>query len=150
MIIDKLNNSDLYEFKNQKLKIAFEFLKSTDLESLADCRSEIQGDSIYVIKSKYKTKNKEDAYPEAHRKYIDVQYIMSGTETIGYAAKGSQKTYKEYDEENDYEFFEAECSYITLSEGMFAVFFPGELHKPGILHENSPEEIKKIVVKVSV
>ncbi|MFA7361809.1 MAG: YhcH/YjgK/YiaL family protein [Candidatus Kapaibacterium sp.] len=150
MIIDKISNSELYEFKNKGIKRAFEFIKSTDLNSLADCRSEIEEDNIYVIKSSYKTKSKEDAYFEAHRKYIDVQYIISGTETIGYAPNNSQKTHKEYDEENDYELYDAECSYITFREGMFAIFFPKELHKPGIISGDIPTEVKKIVVKVRV
>lgn len=150
MIIDKLSNSDLYEFKNEGIKRAIEFIKSTDLNSLADCRSELDGDNIYVIKSSYKTKSKEDAYPEAHRNYIDVQYIMSGTETIGYAPNNSQKIHKEYDEENDYELYDAECSYVTFSESMFAVLFPGELHKPGIISGDLQTKVKKIVVKVRV
>lgn len=80
MIIDKLSNSGLYEFKNERIKKAIDYIKSTDLDSLADCRSDIDSDNIYVIKSTYKTKSKDEAHPEAHRKYIDVQYIMSGAE----------------------------------------------------------------------
>lgn len=150
MIIDKLSNSELYEFKNQGIKRAIEFIKSADFDSVPDCRSEIDGDNIYVIKSTYKTKNKSDVYPEAHRDYVDVQFIISGTEAIGYAANTSQKIYKEYEKDYDYELYDAECSYIEFCEGMFAVFFPGELHKPGILSDDKPAEVRKIVVKVKV
>lgn len=150
MIIDKLSNSKLYEFKNEGIKRAIEFIKSTDLNSLVDCRSEIDGDNIYVIKSSYKTKRREDAYPEAHKKYIDVQYVISGTEVIGYTPYNSQKVYKEYDEENDYELYDAECSYVTFSDDMFAIFFPEDLHKPGIMSGDLPTEVNKVVVKVRV
>ena len=150
MIIDKLSNSSLYEFKNERLKKAIQFLKSTDLDSLTDCRSEIDDDNIYVIKSTYKTKSKHEAYPEAHRKYIDVQYILSGAEEIGYAPLNSQKLHKEYDEENDYGLYDAECSYITFSKGMFAILFPEDLHKPGIINDTNSENVTKIVVKIRV
>lgn len=150
MIIDKLSNSELYKFKNEGIKRAIEFIKSTDLNSLADCRSEIDGDNIYVIKSVYKTKRMGDSFLEAHKKYIDIQYVMSGTEKIGYTPLNSEKIYKEYDEENDYALYDAACSYVTFSEGMFAVFFPGELHKPGIMSGDLPTEVSKIVVKVRV
>jgi len=150
MIIDKLSNSSLYEFKNERLKKAIQFLKSTDLDSLTDCRSEIDDDNIYVIKSTYKTKSKNEAYPEAHRKYIDVQYILSGAEEIGYAPLKSQKIYKEYDEENDYELYDTECSYITFSKDMFAILFPEDLHKPGIINDTNSENVTKIVVKIRV
>jgi YhcH/YjgK/YiaL family protein len=150
MIIDKLINSGLYEFKSERIKKAIDYIKSTDLDSLADCRSEIDGDNIYVIKSTYKTKSKDEAYTEAHRKYIDVQYILSGAEKIGYAPLRSQKTYKVYDKENDYELYDAECSYITFSKGMFAILFPEDLHKPGIMIDDCFNEVTKIVVKVRV
>lgn len=150
MIIDKQSNSGLYEFNNERIKRALEFIASANLDSLPDCRSDIDDSNIYIIKSTYKTKSKQDAYPEVHRKYADVQYIMSGAEKIGYAPKSSQKIFKEYDEENDYELYDAECSYLDFREGMFAVFFPNELHKPGIMMDDLPTEVKKLVIKVMV
>ncbi|MFA5010468.1 MAG: YhcH/YjgK/YiaL family protein [Ignavibacteria bacterium] len=150
MIIDKLSNSGIYEFKNERIKKAITFIKSTDIDSLPDCMSEIDGENIYVIKSVYKTKNKEESYLEAHKKYIDIQYIVSGTEKIGYAPLNSQKIHKDYDEKNDYELYGGECSYITFSKGMFAILFPEDLHKPGIINDTNSEDVTKIVVKVRV
>lgn len=149
MVIDKLKNSGLYSFKNERIKTALEFLTETDFSKIEDGKYEIDGENIYYIKTKYLTKQTEEAQLEAHKKYIDVQYVLKGSEKIGYLPFNNQTVFKEYDDENDYMLFNENCDYIMLNEGMFAIFFPGDLHKPGIKIEK-PEEVKKIVIKVKV
>lgn len=149
MIIDKLSNSNLYDFKNLRIKKALYFLSVKNFSEINDGKYEIEGDNIFAIINTYNTKNDNDAQLEAHRKYIDVQYVASGSELVGYAPLGNQKVIKNYNEENDYELFGGDCSYISFSERMFAIFFPGDLHKPGI-KDFDTEEVKKIVVKVKL
>ena len=149
MIIDKLANSDLYCFENKRIKAAIDFLKETDFSKIEDGKYEIDGENIYYIKTKYLTKQTDEAQLEAHKKYIDVQYVFKGIEKVGYAPLMSQKVFKEYDSENDYMLFDEECDYLNFREGMFAVFFPEDLHKPGI-NINGPEEVIKIVIKVKI
>jgi YhcH/YjgK/YiaL family protein len=149
MIIDKLTNSGLYHFENEGIKAAIDFLKETDFSKIEDGKYEIDGENIYYIKTKYLTKQTEEAQLEAHKKYIDVQFVLKGKEKIGYAAFTSQKVFKEYDIENDYMLFDEECDFFKFSEGMFAIFFPEDLHKPGII-VNGAEEVKKVVIKVKV
>jgi len=149
MVIDKLKNSDLYCFENQRIKTALEFLAKTDFSKIEDGKYEIDGENIYYIKTKYLTKQTEEAQLEAHKKYIDVQYVLKGSEKIGYLPFNNQNVFKEYDDENDYMLFDEDCSYLVFTEGMFAILFPEDLHKPGIKTEN-PEEVKKVVIKVKV
>lgn len=149
MIIDKLTNSDLYCFENKRIKAAIDFLKETDFSKIEDGKYEIDGENIYYIKTKYLTKQTEEAQLEAHKKYIDVQFVLKGKEKIGYVPFTSQKVFKEYDSENDYMLFDEACNFFEFSEGMFAIFFPEDLHKPGI-NVNEAEEVKKIVIKVKI
>lgn len=149
MIIDKLSNSNLYEFKNPRIRKAIDYLMVNDFSEIKNGKYEIEGNKLYAIVNTYDTKDEKEAYLENHRKYIDIQYVESGTELIGYLPFDGQKVYKEYDEENDYELYDESCSYVKIEKGMFAVFFPGNLHKPGIKSGNI-SNVKKIVVKVSV
>lgn len=149
MIIDKLTNSDLYCFENKRIKVAIDFLKETDFSKIEDGKYEIDEEDIYYIKTKYLTKQTEEVQLEAHKKYIDVQFVLKGKEKIGYVPFTSQKVFKEYDSENDYMLFDEECDFLIFKEGMFAILFPEDLHKPGII-VNGAEEVKKVVIKVKI
>ena len=66
-------------FKNkERWDKAFTFLKNSDLSKLEIKRYDIDGDNLYAPVSEYLTKNEEDAKFEAHQKYIDIQYVVSG------------------------------------------------------------------------
>jgi len=149
MILDKLDNSEKYYSLNENFKKAINFLKNTDLASASEGRYDIDGDNVYALINNYITKNPRDCRPEAHRKYADVQYIVSGSELIGYSVYSGQKIFKEYDDEKDFMLYEDVSFYTKLDAGMFAVFFPDDLHMPGIM-DGEPKPVKKIVVKVRI
>ena len=83
----------------------------------------------------------------AHKKYIDVQFILKGSELMGYAPFKGQEIVSEYNEEKDVILFSGNKSFFKIEYGMFAIFFPYELHMPGIKAE-IPENVKKVVIKV--
>jgi len=149
MIIDKLSNAGIYNFKNLNIKKALEYLINTDFPSIEDGKYHIDADSIISIINTYETKNSSESYLEAHKKYIDVQYVIEGIEFVGYLPLNGQTVFKDYDDENDYMLFNENCSYIKFSKGMFAIFFPQDLHKPGINY-NSISKVKKAVIKVKI
>jgi len=86
---------------------------------------------------------------EAHRKYLDVQYVIEGEELMGYAPLGTQEILEPYKAENDIIFFKGEKSFIKVSSGMFAIFFPEDVHMPGI-RAGKVSDVKKLVIKVRV
>jgi YhcH/YjgK/YiaL family protein len=149
MIIDKLENSGLYKSLNPRITRALEYIKSTNFDILEPGKYEIDGDNIFAIVQEYETKNNTEAKLEAHRKHIDVQFVARGCESVGYLPLEGQELCKEYDPENDYLLVDQESSFTKLDKNMFAIFFPTDLHKPGIIFETiSP--VKKVVVKVKV
>jgi YhcH/YjgK/YiaL family protein len=147
MIVDKTDNLKLYTRLDSKFQKAFAFITDPELMLLDNGKYEIDGDNVYAVVSEYKTKNEIDGRFEAHRKYIDVQFVAKGTELIGYAPFKLQEIVSEYNMEKDIVFFSGDKSFIKLDHGMFAVFFPNELHMPGI-KSTIQEDVKKIVVKV--
>ena len=150
MIIDKLKNIDLYSGLGEGISKAIRFLQETDFSNFQQKIVEIDDKNIFAIFSEYQTKDIQNCRLEAHKKYIDIQYILSGNELIGYSSLNNQTVIEKYSEENDVAFFEGETSLMKLDEGMFAVFFPDDLHKPCIKTNTIPETVQKIVVKIAV
>jgi YhcH/YjgK/YiaL family protein len=149
MIFDSLENAEIYYGLGEKFQKAFEFLKTTDLENLPLEKIQIDGDDIFAIPQKYSTKEESEGKWEAHRKYIDIQYLVSGSENIGFVLIDYLEELEPYDDEKDVEFFSGEGDYVQVHDGEFAVFFPDDAHKPGLKIE-STEEVFKIVFKIKV
>jgi YhcH/YjgK/YiaL family protein len=146
MIIDRLVNASIYTNLHPGYKLAFDFLQQADLVALPTGRVEIDGQWIYAMVQQYQTKQKEDGVWEAHRRYIDLQYVIQGSELLGYAnivrlAQGA------YDESRDFLPLQGEGDFLTLAEGHFVILLPEDGHMPGIsIHSSAP--VKKIVIKI--
>ena len=147
MIVDKTDNLKLYTHLGSKFQKAFTFITDPELMLLDNGKYEIDRDNVFALVSEYKTKDEIDGKLEAHRKYIDIQFVAKGTELIGYAPFRNQEIISEYDEEKDLILFAGEKSFIKMEKGMFALFFPNELHMPGI-KSLIRDDVRKIVVKV--
>ena len=130
---------------------AFSFLRDSNLTNLEIKRHDIDGNNVYAPVSEYTSKNEEDARYEAHVKYIDIQYVITGKELIGIAPLSDVKDILEpYNEANDITFMTVnKISNHEAAPDRFFIFFPGDAHRPGLKDgENSP--VRKIVVKVKV
>lgn len=149
MIIDTLANASTYFGLGDKIKIALEYLINTDLKTINTGKYILVENSITAGINEYSTKAMSECRLEAHKQYIDVQFMIRGNELIGYAPLGDQRVAEAYDEGKDVAFFWGDGSLIDFNEGMFAIFYPNDLHAPGI-RVDMPKEVKKIVIKVSV
>lgn len=147
MIVDKIENTPLYKNLGERIQKSFSYIKQTNLKNLNPGRYDIDGENIFALISEYQTKSEAEGKLEAHKKYIDVQYVIEGEELMGYAPLGSQEILEAYKEENDIIFYTGEKVFIKVTKGMYAIFFPEDVHMPGIsVKENSP--VKKLVIKV--
>jgi len=149
MIIDKLSNAHLYSGLSERINKSFAYLKETDFSKLELGKYEIEGDNIFALVNEYNTKDESEGKLEAHKKYIDVQFVSKGSELMGYAPLKNQKVIDEYNEQNDITFFSGEKTFTQVDEGMFAIFFPTDVHLPGI-KVNEKSFVKKVVIKVKV
>ncbi len=148
MIIDRLKNASLYFSLHQRLTSAFNYLQNTDFSAVESGRYEIQGTSIYALVQHYESKSKEKGRWEAHRRYMDIQYIWEGEEFFGYAYLDDLTTIS-YDEDKDFVTLEGKGDFLTLHSGGFVIVTPQDAHMPGIAI-SSPKPVKKIVVKVLI
>jgi YhcH/YjgK/YiaL family protein len=149
MILDKLENAACYTGISENMKRGLEFLKNTNLSALEIGRHDISTDQVFALVSEYNSKKPEDCRLEAHQIYADIQYIVSGRELIGFETLKNQPKLTEYNPEKDIVFYSGEGIPVLLESGMFAVFFPQDVHRPCIQYENS-EKVKKVVIKVKV
>lgn len=147
MIIDKLNNIDMYKCINDKLCIAKDFLMNLNKDTLSSGKYDIYEDDVFAMVFEYETKNEEEGYWEAHRDFIDIQYVLSGMEKIGYCNIEDLNVCKEYDKETDAVLGYANGNFIGMKEGYFMILLPEDAHKPGNIYEEICE-VKKIVVKI--
>ena len=147
MIIDSLKNIYLYNEIPQNVKI---FIKNI-LIDFALGRHYID-DNNYANIEEYFTKPLSKAKYEAHEKYIDIQFLLSGNEKIYYRDKNGLTYDTDYDSDKDIIFYNnaVNSHYIELDGSNFAVIFPHEAHAPQIQAGNNQENVVKVVVKVKV
>ncbi len=147
MILDTLGNAAKYAGLKMGISEAFGFLDQPGLAELPDGEYEILGDRVYAIIAHENGRQIDEGKLEGHRKYIDIQYVISGEESMGWKNREGLVRSMDYDAERDLEFFEGEpASIVCVSPGSFAVFLPTDAHLP--LIGNGP--IHKVVVKVAV
>lgn len=149
MIIDKIENANLYQGMQQGLDKALSYLKNTNFSDLVIGKHDIEGDAIFVIVKELETTPVEGKLLESHLKYIDVQYVIEGVEQMGVTVRTDQKPKKEYDADDDYMLFDEPYDIITVKAGMFVIFFPHDIHMPEIT-TSKPSNVKKAVIKVKI
>lgn len=148
MIVAPLSEASLYTASSPGLERGFEFLRRSDLAELKDGRHEVDGDQVFAIIARELGRGKAESPLEYHRRYLDIQYVVSGTEIIGWqAASRCRHLAAEFDAERDLGFFrDRPATWCVLQPGDFAIFFPNDAHAP--LAGTGP--IHKVVVKVAI
>ncbi len=148
MIIATLAEASKYTPCSPSLEVGFDFLRRHDLAELPSGRHEIDGERVFAIVAREMGRGKADSPLEFHRRYLDIQYVVSGTEIIGWQpASRCRFPTGDFDSERDLGFFsDSPATWCVLKPGDFAIFFPEDAHAP--LAATGP--IHKIVVKVAV
>ena len=149
MLYDSLKHIEFYKGIHPGVYRALEILRDTDFSQLEDKRYEVDGDNLFFFLQSYETKPDNDT-PEAHRKYIDIQFLVSGREKMGVAPLEDMSEEVEARPDGDIWFYRGPMDYITLTAGdRFAVLWPGDAHAPSIAVDR-PAPCRKCVVKVKV
>ncbi len=148
MILDSLENLEMYATLNPNFPKAIEFIKNTNLAALPTGRNEVCGDLVFANVVEVKPKTKEAAQIEIHRKYIDLQIPLSGDEVMGYTPI-NELPYAEFIEADDASLYPANLDardYFNVKQGEFVMFFPQDGHAPAI----TPEPLRKVIVKIAI
>ena len=148
MVFDILENAYRYVPLHEGFAKAMAFLERPDLMTLPVGRYEIEGDRIFAMVALEPGLKRGNAQLETHEKYIDIQLVLAGVDTMGWKPKAlCQLPSAPYDPEADLQLFADEPeAWLPTKSGMFVIFFPEDAHLPLI----SPGQLHKVVVKIAV
>ena len=149
MIADRLDRAAQYAGLPKRIRTALEWLRATDLAALPVGRIDLEGDKLFALVQEYDTKPMSEGLWEAHRSYIDVQYVVRGVERMGYTPVETITVTKPYDADKDYLNGTGPGAFIEAPAGMVFVLWPGDAHMPG-MRVDGPVPVRKIVLKVAV
>jgi len=148
MILDTIQQAKRYLTLNPGFAAAFAFLGRPDLAELPVGRYEIDGDKVYALVQRQPGRKPDAGKLEAHRKYIDIQVVLDGVDTMGWrptpACAGIALPYSA--EKDVILFTDQPTAWTAVGPGEFAIFFPEDAHLPMI----SGGELYKVVLKVHV
>ena len=147
MIVDELKNAHQYRGLSARIARGIDYLCNADLAALAPGTYEID-ETMQARVLEYPSRTPEKGVWEAHRKFLDLQYIVEGAERIRWAPT-SLLTPGEYDEAKDFWRFEGEGDAVTVPAGSFMLLWPADGHMP-CLAVDQPAPVKKVVVKIAV
>lgn len=151
MIFDSAKNLDFYRSLGVEGRYAkaVDFLKNTDLENLAPGKYEIDGKNVYANVTEYTTILWDEAKYESHHDYTDIQYMITGSETMTYAPADALNVTVPYSEEKDCVLYDNENPglKVVVNAGEFMIFNPWDGHKPKAA-AGEPAPIKKVIVKI--
>jgi biofilm protein TabA len=178
MILDRIDNAQLYLGLHAGFARAFEILTDKTLSQKQDGKYPVDGDKIYYTIQRYTTKplfsgrRNGDAMLspqarlgvssnlEAHRKYIDIQFLLEGQEILGYAPLKGLTTAELYNPQKDIAFFNTpkDITKVILEPGLFCILFPDDAHLPGRCEVSpaggpcrqlaGPTNVRKVVIKI--
>ena len=146
MIFSTLSQSDQYAALHPLFPRVFEYIRDTDLLALAPGRYPIVGEQLFVIVENVAGRTREDAKLECHRKYIDIQLVLEGTDEMGWKALADcTQPVSDYKEDIQF-FYDPPATWIAVPPGAFCIFFPEDAHAPLVATGN----IRKAIFKIAV
>ncbi len=152
MIFDKMDNISDYFEELPLLKKVEEFVADFNHKKFADGTYEIDGKRVFAMVQSYRTKQQtQEMMFEAHKKYIDLQYVVNGMEKIRWAKLDKVDLVEErYSSGGDIAFYEGDAMFdFTLTKGTFLLLYPEDTHLPG-LSAQKDINVRKIVFKIQV
>lgn len=151
MILGHLHQiQTIHSSASTEIELALQHLRDTDYLQVAPGKYPIDGTRMFAIVQDPITQNWDLGFPEFHERHIDVQCLLSGEEALGFLpANPNLNPTDNFLAERDIAFVaqQENETKIILTPGMYAVFFPGELHRP-CRAVNQAMQIKKVVIKI--
>ncbi len=150
MIFSSIHAQDDVRKYPAAIRKAIAYLSETDFGKLDDGVYEIDGKNMYAQVFTFTSKAAAECKPETHKKYLDVQFWINGEERFGVSPINNVGNCIEEILERDLYFYDgvANESFVHATPGCYAVFFPNDVHRPGVMLD-APLTYRKVVVKVS-
>jgi YhcH/YjgK/YiaL family protein len=148
MIFSTLSQAERYAKLHPLFPRAFDYIRNTDLHALTVGIHTIIENQLFVIVEEAQGRSREEAKLECHRKYIDIQLVLEGTDEMGWKPLADcHNPVGDYSEERDIRFFNDPAdSWVSTPANAFCIFFPDDAHAPLV----SSGKIRKCIFKVAV
>ncbi|SFC56144.1 3-deoxy-D-manno-octulosonate 8-phosphate phosphatase (KDO 8-P phosphatase) [Xylanibacter ruminicola] len=129
---------------------AIAFLSKLKEEDLAVGRHDVD-DNFYYSVQEYETKVNPSKHFESHCKYVDVQMLLSGEETLQVVDINRLRIEEPYDEVKERILYYAtlDAASIVLRPGTFVVLYPKDAHRTIALN-GIPSNVIKVVGKLKI
>lgn len=143
------------QINDDNFQLAFDYLENIGNEFLniknGECIKEFISENIFVLKQAYNTKDRKDCFFESHKKYIDIQYMLKGSEVMDVSDLTDLEITEHYDEEKDVIKYSSKniFSSLCIKDNDLAIFYPNDAHQPCVKIDNS-KLIYKAVIKIPV
>lgn len=149
MIFSSIHAVDCPYQYPEAIKTAFAWIAEHDTATMETGTYEIQGKDIYVMVQDITTQPVEERRAEKHDIYLDIQYIISGTERMGYVPYTGKECVLENPENKDVIFYQnlENETFIDVTAGCYCIFFSNDIHRPGC-SAGEPMHVRKVVVKI--
>lgn len=149
MIFTSIHSIDDYKAYPDVIRRVIDYLKSNDFVSMETGVYELQGKDLYVQVFDAETGAVEEKKPESHKDYLDVQYLVTGEEKLGFTPYSDRYEIDEYIKERDLIFYKSveNEGFINAAAGCISIFFPCDIHRPAVAVDK-PMTVRKVVVKV--
>ena len=152
MVKDLLSLSDRYRSLGPRFVRAFDLAKATDFSAMPDGTYSMGGanggNDVRALVQRYTTKPASELRWEAHRKNIDLQFVLTGEEHVGVVPIG-RLVAEPYDAEKDIMWLSGEGDRVTLRPGEFVLLWPEDAHMPAMAID-TPMPVLKVVIKIAV
>lgn len=148
MITDTIHNLIHYRGIHPNLDTVVDWLQQNDITTLSLGKTVIDGNNVYVNVMETNLRKADSAEFEFHRLYADLQIDIDGAEYWEWSSADTAGS--DFDVENDVGFIAAPAHADgTLGEARFALFFPGEPHKPSCQTDRCVH-LRKAVFKIKI
>jgi len=149
MVLDTIENADKYLHLGKGISKALSYIQQNDVAVIEPGRYEIDNDRLIMLVFEYSNNTTDKHKLEGHRRYIDLQYWVSGSELMGHEILNAQPLVEDYNDKADYAFYNCNASFSRLLPGMFVIYYPTDLHT-AVTDPQSETKVKKIVFKIRV
>ncbi len=135
----------------EKIAEALQVIEGIEFEKM-ELGKHVVNEDFYFLIQEYETKDPAVARHEAHKNYVDIQFVVEGKEAIDIAPMMFMEVDEAYNEQRDVVFFKEpkQATRFVLTNGGYAILYPEDSHKPGLRVGETPVKVKKIVGKVRI
>ncbi|MBQ7420298.1 MAG: YhcH/YjgK/YiaL family protein [Prevotella sp.] len=142
-----------YQKNKEQWDVLYQWLCNTDLLAIPKGKHPIEGSTLVASVEDSENGPLEKRGTESHRKKIDFQLVVKGTEGFALLDHESSTVKIPYDDKKDvmrYNFVKEKTNFFDVKAGQFVIFFPTDWHIAKLHNQkkNDDQKIRVIVVKM--